>query len=428
MFDTLLQDVRVALRGLMRSRGFAGVAILALGLGIGANTAVYSTLRAMVLHPLAFRELNRILTIGEIVPSTGWEGAVAPANYRDLVERSTSFERVAALRGRGWDANVTGDGVPERLEGYQVTPSFFPLLGMPPLMGNVFPETEAGSGSVREVILSYGTWQKQFGGDPRIVGRRVHLNGSQTTIVAVMPREFDFPIGAEIWAPWPVNVTDLGSRGDHTLEVIGRLKPGVSTDQARAELNTTAAALEREYPGTNTGRRFDVGLLQKDVLGETRQYILILMWSAAFVLLLACANVANLQLARTMGQIKEFSVRTALGASRLRITSQVLVESTLISLAGGAVGVLLAEWAVPVTRAAVPPFIVKHVAGIKNIRVDGGVLVFAAVIAVLTGVLAGLLPAMQACSARDLNASLKEGHRGSSSTAVRKRSRALLVL
>lgn len=426
--DALLQDVRLALRALVRSRGFALVAIIALGLGIGANASVYSTLRAMVLHPLPFRELDRILIIGEVVPRTGWEGSVAPANYHDLAQRSATFERLAAFQGAGWDANVTGEGMPERLEGCLVTPSFFPLLGMEPLLGRVFSESEAGNGSIGVAILSYATWQNNFGGDPHIVGRSVNLNGSPVMIIAVMPPEFDFPIGTEIWAPWPVNPSEMNSRGDHTLDVIGRLKPGVPIDQARAELNTIAVNLEREYPAANEGRRFDLGFVRKEVLGETRQYILILMWSAVFVLLLACANVANLQLARAMGQQKELAVRVALGASRLRIVSQVLVESSMLSVAGGVVGLVLAMWAVPVTRAAVPPFIVQHIAGIKNIKVDGGVLAFTAVIAVLAGIMAGVVPAFQACSVSSLGEKLKEGTRGSASLPVRRLSRSLLVL
>lgn len=176
--------------------------------GIGANASVYSTLRAMVLHPLAVRELDRILVIGEIVPRTGWEGNVAPANYRDLVQRSAVFERLAGFQGGGWDANVTGDGTPERLEGYLVTPTFFSLLGTRPLMGAVFPEAEAGIGSIREAVISYSTWQNHFGADPHILGRTFTLNGSPVVICAVMPREFDFPTGAEIWAPRPLNASE----------------------------------------------------------------------------------------------------------------------------------------------------------------------------------------------------------------------------
>ncbi|MGE5323142.1 MAG: ABC transporter permease, partial [Actinomycetota bacterium] len=366
---SLFEDFRLALRTLGRNWSFALVAIMALGLGIGANSTIYSTLKAMVLRPLAIPELDRVLTVGEKVPRTGWEGVVAPANFRDLAERNTVFERVAGFQGRGWDANVSSAGSAERLEGYLVTPDFFALLDMPPLLGRSFTAADSSSGEVREVVLSYGSWQKDFAGDQEIVGHSITLNGGKATIIGVMPREFDFPIGAQIWALLPMNSPEMSSRGNHTLEVIARLKKGVSVEQARAELNTIAAALEHDYPTTNAGRKFVVGLLRKDVLGETRNYILMLMWSAVFVLLLACANVANLQLARTMGQQKELAVRIALGASRWRIARQVLVESMLLSLAGGAVGILLAAWAVPLTRASVPPFIVQHIAGIKNIRV-----------------------------------------------------------
>ena len=428
MNNTWLQDVRVGLRVLLKNRSFALVSIAALGLGIGANSTIYSTLKAMVIRPLAFQDLDRILTIGEAVPRLGWDGGVAPANYRDLAARNSVFERVAALQGRGWDANVTGAGNPERLEGYLVTPNFFPLLGMQPLKGRTFLDTEGSANEVREAVISYATWQNHFGGDPNIIGQNVTLNGGHAAIVGVMPREFDFPIGAEIWAPLPMNTPEMNSRGDHNLYVIGRLRPGVSRDQAGAELKTIAANLERDYPSTNAGREFKLGLLRKDVLGETRQYILILMWSALFVLLLACANVANLQLARTLGQQKELAVRAALGAGRWRIARQVLVESMMLSLAGGVVGVLLAAWAIPVTLAGVPPFIVQHIAGVKNIKLDGEVLAFTALIAVATGVLAGVIPALHASSRSDLNEELKEGVRGSSSVPARRHSRTLLVV
>lgn len=426
---SLFEDFRLALRALGRNWSFALVAIIALGLGIGANSNIYSTLKAMVLHPLAIPELDRVLTVGEIVPRTGWEGVVAPANFRDLAERNTVFERVAGFQGRGWDANVSSAGTAERLEGYLVTPEFFPLLDMAPLLGRSFSAADS-SDEVRQVVLSYGSWQKDFGGDREIVGRNVTLNGGKATIIGVMPSDFDFPIGAQIWAPLPMNSAEMHSRGDHTLEVIARLKKEISIDRARAELNTIAAGLEHDYPDTNAGRKFEVGLLRKDVLGETRNYILILMWSAVFVLLLACANVANLQLARTMSQQKELAVRIALGASRWRIARQVLVESTLLSMAGGVIAILVAVWSVPLTRATVPPFIVQHVAGVKNIRVDAGVLGFTALIAVLTGIAAGLLPALQACSRSTLNEGLKEGVRGasSSSSSSRGRSRSLLVM
>lgn len=422
------EDLRLAIRVLLKNPAFAVVSIVALGLGIGANSTIYSTLKAMVLQPLAAPELDRLLTVSEAVPRSGWEGSVAPANYRDLAERNTVFQRVAAIQGRGWDANVSGTGAPERLEGYLVTPDFFPLMAVAPLLGRTFTEADPATVEVREAVLSYGSWQKDFGSDRDIIGRSVVLNGGQATIIGVMPPDFDFPIGTQIWAPLPMNSPEMRSRSDHTLTMIGRLKSKASVDQARAELSTIASTLEREYPDTNAGRRFTAGLLRKEVLGETRHYIVILMWSAVFVLLLACANVANLQLARTMGQQKELALRIALGASRWRIARQVLVESTMLSLAGGVVGILMASWAIPITRAAVPPFIVQHIAGIKNIKLDGNVLVFTAIVALLTGIVAGIIPALQACSRSDLNEVLRGGVRGLAAVPVRRHSRSLLVM
>src|SRR5215471_456670 len=323
--DNLVHDLRFTVRVLVKNPAFAIVSIVALALGIGANSTIYSTLKAMVLQPLPFKDLDRILTVGETLPrqgidGVGWAGIrVAPANYRDMVERNTVFQSMAAFQGRGWDTNVSGSGTPERLEGYLVTPSLFPLLDMAPVLGRPLTEAEAESGDVREAVISYSAWQRHFGGDYGIIGRPVFLNGTKTTIIGVMPQEFDFPVGAEIWAPLSMSSPEMSSRGDHTLTVIGRLKAGASRKQAQAQLDTIAANLEQQYPATNAGRGFGAALLQEDILGPSRPYILILMWSAVFVLLLACANVANLQLARTIGQQRELAVRTALGASRWRI-------------------------------------------------------------------------------------------------------------
>lgn len=414
---------------LWKNPAFSAIAIFALALGIGGNSTVYSSLQAMVLRPLAFKDLDRILIVHETLPRLGWgDLSVAPANYRDILEHNSVFEQMAALRGRGWDANLTGIGAPERLEGYQVTASFFPLLNMPPLLGRTFTDSEADSGSIQHSVISYGVWQRHFAGDPGVIGRTVTLNGSQATIVGVMPREFDFPMGTEIWAPLPTNTPEMNSRGDHSLMVMGRLKPHVSMERARAELGTLAASLTRQYPATNAGRGFGMSLLRKQVVGETRHFVIVLMWAAVFVLLLACANVANLQLARGLDRHKELAVRVALGAPRWRIARQVLVESLMLSLAGGLVGLLLASWAIPANRTRVPAFIIQHIAGIKNIRLDGGVLIFTAIMALLTGVIAGLIPALSASFSADVNEALKEAGRGSSSSPVRRHSSSMLVI
>ena len=427
--DTLLQDVRYAARMLWQNPGFSLIAILALALGIGANSTVYCSLYPMVLRPLPFKELDRIVTINESLPRERRSGInLAPANYRDLAERNTVFQQIAALRGRGWDANLTGAGSPQRLEGYEVTPSMFPLLGMTPLMGRTFSEQDGKAGAARAVVIGYAAWQRLLAGDPHIIGRNLMLNGSQATVIGVMPAEFDYPIGAQIWTPLAMDAPEMQSRGDHEFDVIARLRPGVTVEQARTDAERIAANLERQFPDSNAGRSFGIGLLQKDVIGDTRQYVIILMWAAVFVLLLSCANVANLQLARALSRQKELTVRAALGASRWRLARQVLVESLMLALAGSAVGLILSLWAIAATHSALPPFIVQHIAGVKNIRLDGGVVAFTALVAALTGIVAGLIPALHVGTALDLNNVLKTGTRGSSSAPVRRRLRSLLVI
>jgi len=394
---------------------------------MGANTTIFSTLKAMVLRPLAFPDLDRIVAVSESTKQ-GLSGiSVAPPNYRDLAAQSTVFERLAAVRGRGHDSNLTSNGAPVRLEGDQVTPSFFPLLALAPLLGRTFTDQEAETG-VRVVVLSHACWQRQFAGDPNIVRRSILLDGASTEVIGVMPAAFDFPIGTDIWQPLPMTTPEMSVRGDHTLYVLGRLRPGVSEEQALAELKTIGTNLERQYPATNDGRSFSIVPFKKDLSGATRDFVSVLMWAAVFVLLLACANVANLQLARVVTRQKELAIRTALGASRWRIHRQVLVESLMLSLAGGAVGLLVAVWGIAVTKSAVPPFIVQHIAGVKNIRLDGGVLIFAGVVAVLTGVLAGLFPALQSWLSTGLYDALKAGTRSSSAVPVRKRLRSVLVI
>jgi putative ABC transport system permease protein len=243
-----------------------------------------------------------------------------------------------------------------------------------------------------------------------------------------MPAAFDFPIGTDIWQPLPMTTPEMSVRGDHTLYVLGRLRHGVSEEQALAELGTIGTNLERQYPATNEARSFNVVPFTKDLSGGTRDFVSVLMWAAVFVLLLACANVANLQLARVVTRQKELAIRIALGASRWRIHRQVLVESLMVSLAGGAVGLLVAVWGITVTKSAVPPFIVQHIAGVKNIRLDRDVLVFAALVAALSGVLAGLFPALQSWISTGLYDALKAGTRSSSAVPVSRRLRSVLVV
>ena len=423
---TILQDLKYGLRVLAKNPGFTAVAVIALALGIGANTAVFSSVNAMLLHPFAFKHLDRIVALWETVPKQNENHIkAAPANFRDWREQSKGFDALAA--GHGWSVNLTGAGVAERVEGYQVTAGFFPLLGMPPRFGRAITADDFEPGHTSVVVLSCGFWQRHLGADPGIVGKSLHLNGQEFTVIGIMPAEFDYPPWGEAWAPLDLGVAQNADRAAHYLEVIGRLKSGTTMAQAQADLQTVSARLAQQYPQTNAGHGVRVVSLVEDLTYGTRQFLLVLMGAAVFVLLLACANVANLQLARATARQKEIAVRLALGASRWQITRQLLVESVLLALLGGWVGVLLASWGGELLQRAIPPFILQHIPGIKHMQIDSGVLAFTLLVTLLTGVLAGLAPALHV-STPDANGALKEGVRGGDASPGRQRLRALLVV
>src|SRR5579872_6694235 len=393
--ETLLQDFRYGLRMLRKSPGFTAVAVITLALGIGANTVTFSTVNGMLLRPFVFPELSRVLAIWETAPKQNIERAsAAAANFRDWEEQNHSFEYLAAMHG--WSANMTGTGTPERVEGYQVTPDFFHLLGMPAREGRALTKDDFKPGHVPVVVLSQGFWEQRLGAKPGLVGSTLEFNGEARTVVGIMPRDFNFPTGAQAWAPLILTETAAEDRSNHYLKVIGRLKPRVSQSQAEADLTAIAAREGREYPQTNTGHSVHVIGVVEDLTQGSRQFLLMLVGAAAFVLLLACANVANLQLARATGRAREVALRSALGASRGRIAQQLLAESLLLAALGAAAGVLIASWWLPLLMR-------------------------------LAGVLTGLAPTLQV-SRPDLNEALKEGARGGSVAPGRHRLRALLVI
>lgn len=421
----ILQDIRLGLRTLAKSPGVTAIAVIALALGIGANTSIFTSVNAMVMHPFPFKDLDRLVFVSETAPQQNqFHVAVAPANLRDWMDESQSYEQLTAFRG--WDVNLTGDGVAERLEAFQVTAGYFPLLGMAPELGRSISAADFG-GHHPVIVLSHGFWRRHMAADPKVVGRNVRLNGETYTIVGVMPDDFDYPVGADGWAPLDLDVRAQADRADHYLRVIGRLKPGVSPARAQDDLERIAARLGREFPQTNAGHGVKVVTLVDDLTEGSKQFLSVLMGAALFVLLLACANVANLQLARATGRQKEIAVRLALGAGRWRITRQMLVESVIVALAGAWAGVLLAAWGNALIVHSLPPFIVQHVVGIKHLQVDSRVLAFTLTVAVLAGLLAGLAPALQ-LSRPDLNSTLKEGVRGGGSSRARGRLRSLLVV
>jgi putative ABC transport system permease protein len=423
---TLLQDVRYGLRMLAKNPGFTAVAVLALALGIGANTAIFSSLDAMLLKPFPFPGLDRIVAVSETVPQQGLEDiTAAPGNFRDWQEQAKYFEYLAA--GHGWNVNLTGQGVAERVEGYQVTSDFFSVLGIAPQMGRALNAGDFGAGQTSAVVLSYGFWQRSLASDPAIIGKTLRLNGSKFTVVGVMPRDFSYPVGVQAWAPLDLKVEERAERGNHYLQVIGRLKPGATRQQAQEDLAGIAARLGREYPQTNAGHSVRIKGLVESLTVVTRRFVLVLMGAAVFVLLLACANVANLQLARATTRQKEMAVRAALGATRGRIVRQLLIESVLLALAGGVAGVLLASWEIELSQRTIPPIILEHIPGIKHMQVDFRVLAFALLIALLSGILSGLARAWQV-SRPDLSEALKQGGRSGSPGAGQHRLRGLLVV
>jgi putative ABC transport system permease protein len=424
--NTLLQDVRFGLRMLAKNPGVAAVAIVTLALGIGANTVVFSSVNAMLLHPFAFKDLSRAVFVSETVPKQNNEGLrAAPANFRDWQQQSQSFDHLAALHG--WDVNLTSGDVAERVEGFQVTSQFFPLIGIAPELGRTIAAGDFHPGRDTVVVLSHGFWQRHLGADPAIIGKTLQLNKQSFTVVGIMPEEFDFPIGAEGWAPLDLTPAEQADRTNHYLQVIGSLKPGVSSPQAQADLDAIARRLAGEYPQTNAGHSVQVQGIVESLTQGSRQFLSILMVAAFCVLLLACANVANLHLARATERQREIAVRRALGAGRWRISRQVLTESVLTASLGGLAAVVLASWGGDMLHRTIPPFIVQHVAGLKHQRLDSTVLAFTLITALAAGLLAGLAPAFDASRAH-LNEVLKEGMRGGGAGRRHNRLRGLLVI
>jgi putative ABC transport system permease protein len=390
---------------LAKSPGFTAVAVLTLALGIGANTAIFSVVDSLLLNPLPFQGIDRLVAVWETIPSQGVRhNEAALPNYLDWRAQNAVFENLAGYAW--WMANVSGVETPERVQGFLITPNLFPTLGVTPALGRDFLPEEDQPGKDHVVILSYGYWQSQLGGDPNVIGRTLTVNGVARTVVGVMPANLLYPPGAQMWAPFPLSSTQ--PRHAHFFLVVGRLKPDVTLAQAQAEMDTIATRLEKEYPESNTGRRTVLIPLKRDVTREYRQAMLVLLAAVGFLLLIACANVANLTLARGAARQREIAIRAAIGASRFRVIRQIVTESILLGLLGGAGGVLLAVWGVSLLMNLFPPDFVRFVAGADHIGINLRVLGFAFLLSFLTGVLFGLVPAAQATKL-DLNESLKEG-------------------
>ncbi|MFN2622316.1 MAG: ADOP family duplicated permease [Chthoniobacterales bacterium] len=408
--ETFFQDVRYGLRSLRKKPGFALTVVIALALGIGANTAIFSVINAVLLRSLAYRDPGRIVMVWERSLRGGRaQNSVSPANFLDWKKQSSSFEQNAA----SWDTrlNLTSGGEPEEIQIQKVSADFFPVLGVQPELGRAFVQAEETPGTEPVVILGHDLWQSRFAGNPAIIGQTVTMSGRNCTVVGVMPPGFYFlNTQIEAWLPLQFDpATDWRKLG-RFLRSVARLRPGVTLRQAQAELDAIGKQLEIAYPDYNKGWGVNLVPMHEQIVGDIRPVLLVLLAAVAFVLLIACANVANLLLSRAASRQKELALRAALGADRMRLIRQMLTESMVLAMMGGVLGVLLAYWGIQLLVAFAP----DNIPRLHEITIDPRVLGFTFGISLLTGLVFGLVPALQS-SRPDLNDALKEGARGSSS-------------
>jgi predicted permease len=420
----LRQDLRYALRLIVSQPGVTIVALLTMALGIGANTAIFSAVDAILLRPLPYDDPDRLVVVWEKRPAEGvMNNVVAPADYVDWARMNTVFDATAAMMAITVD--LTGAGEPVRLPAAAVSPAFFDLLRVRPTVGRSFRSEEGRAGQHRVVVIGYGLWQGRFGADPAMVGRKVLLNGVPHEVIGVLPQTFEFPDSTiELWAPLPYEgLSQPLNRANHELTVYARMKPDVTIEQARADMDRVGQQLSEAYPETNRRHGAWVIPLRDEVTGPVKNGLLLLLGAVGFVLLIACVNVANLLLARAAARRREVAVRAALGASRRRLALQALTESVVLGLLGGVAGLLVAKWGIDLLRQVAPADV--PVLGLDRLGLDARVLAFSFVLALVTGVLFGLLPAWQFAS-QNLNEVLKDG--GRSPGGIRRRFRVVLVV
>jgi putative ABC transport system permease protein len=419
----MLNEIRYALRQLVKAPSFTAVAIITLALGIGACTAIFSVVNTVLLRPLDNPDADRIVIIRETQLPQFPEFSVSPPNYLDWEKQAKSYEHLAAYAGA--TLNMTGDGEPQRLTAIKATAHYFEVMGIKPVLGRMLLPEEDAPGKNHVVVLSYGFWQRVFGGARDIVGKAIQLNGEPYNVVGVGPAGFSVSSKLDVWTPMAFKPEETANdaRGGHYINVVGRLKPGVSVAQARAELTVIADQLAKQYPDPQKGWGIFMMPLQDYLVRDVKPVLYTLLGAVGCVLLIACANLANLLLARATARHREISIRAALGAGRGRLIRQLLTESVVLALCGGAAGVLLARWGLDTLLALAPTSLPR----ITEIHLDSGVLFFSVALSVVTGLVFGIAPAWLAART-DMNEALKQGSRGSTEGGARGRLRSALVV
>jgi predicted permease len=405
--EQLFEDVRFGLRMLRKSPGFTAVAVFTLALGIGANTYIFSVVDALLFRPLKFPDAARLVALWERMPSAGVDrDEVAPANFLDWKQQNHVFDHIAVYSW--WNANLGGVEQPEHLHGFLVTPDYFAAVEAQPMLGRAFLPEEGAPGKDLVAVLSYELWRDHFAADPSIVGQPVLLNGIKYTVVGVMGANFNYPSGAQVWAALAFSPELQANRGSHYLHGVAHLAAGVRPEQAQAQMSAIASRLTQQYPQTNTGRDINVMPLMESEVGEARAPLIIMLTAVGLVLLIACANISNLLLARAGSRQRETAIRAALGATRLRLIRQSLVESMLLGLLGGGLGILLAFLFLETRIFRIPPEFARMIPGWGMIAINTPVLLFTSVVSLGTGLIFGLLPALGA-SRPNVHDTLKEG-------------------
>jgi putative ABC transport system permease protein len=419
MLSHTVRDARYAIRQLIKSPGFTVVTVLTLALGIGASSAIFSVVNGVLLRPLPYPGPDKLVRVHELVPQYG-RFSVAPANFLDWRQQNTVFERIVAYNNTS--ATLVDASGPERIIGASVSWDVFDLLQVKPMIGRTFRADEDAPGNDSVVVLGYGMWQRRFGGDPNVIGRSISMNGTPVTVVGVMPQGFSFVRDAEFWRPLALD-PGKATRGGHFLAVIARMKPGVSIQQAGAEIKTIAERLAVQYPDASANESAEVVSLQEQIVGNIRPALLTLLAAVGVVVLISCANVANLLLVRASVREKEIAIRAAMGAARRRLVAQMLSESMVLAIVGGTLGLLLAYLAI----GPIQTLSAGSVPRVEEITIDRTVLLFVLLVTLTTGIAFGLAPAWQATRS-SLGETLKEGGRSSSGSGGRWVRSALLVI